>query len=1188
MYLKSIEIQGFKSFANRIVFDFHNGITGIVGPNGSGKSNVADAVRWVLGEQKVKQLRSSSMQDVIFAGTENRKPLSYAYVAITLDNTDHSLALDYNEVTVARRVYRSGESEYLINGSARRLKDIQELFYDTGIGKEGYSIIGQGQIDRILSGKPEERRELFDEAAGIVKFKRRKATTLKKLEQEQQNLVRITDILSELERQVGPLERQSEQARTYLRKKEELKSYDVNLFLSEMERIQRESAEVQEKQEIASGQQQGTADAYGQTKEKYDSLEVQIAENEERLRQLQSQISEADVEKEKAEGQINVLREQIHTIEQGEAHVKDRLGELEEEISRRQQLGQRYSDEKEETDRQIAAAEAQKAQITGQEQELATEAAACEQKIEGGKQEILSLLNGRAAIEGEQQRCHTMLEQTEIRRAQLNQQLLLKKSTESDAAGELKEKEEALNALNEQILTMEKEKIRIDQKRRKWRQQAEELRAQYDEARQNFHRDSSRLESLKNIAERYDGYGNSIRRVMEQKSDTPGIRGVVADLIRVDRRYETAIETALGGSIQNIVTDNEQTAKQMIAYLKERRYGRATFLPLTSVKAPENVPARKALGEPGAIGLADTLVETGAEYRGIAGHLLGRVLVADTIDHALAIAKKFHHSLRIVTLEGESLQPGGSMTGGAFKNNSNLLGRSREIEALEQQIARRKEEGKQIRERLEDVRTADELLKDDFDELQQSLQEATLRQNTLRVEVEHLREEKEQQENSYRALQEEMQKLEVEKQEILREQQKTLTRERDSRQRERQIREENRRLAEKQKEIREALSGLQEQISEKTVAIAQLQQKADFSRENIQRVAEEILNLHNTQQEVLLNASNSGQEIQGRQRQIEEMTAACAAMAERRAALAKELKVRSSEKEQMAREQKGSFEKREHLSQELNRLDRELFRLNDQMEKLEHAGESLTDYMWQEYELTLHAAQKLKSDELPGEAELKKRIAEIKEEIRRLGNVNVNAIEEYKSVSERYQFLRGQHEDLQQAKQTLEQIIADLDEGMKKQFAERFADIQGEFDRAFKELFGGGRGTLELAMEEDQDILECGVRIIAQPPGKKLQNMMQLSGGEKALTAIALLFAIQNLKPSPFCLLDEIEAALDDSNVDRFAKYLHKLTKNTQFIVITHRRGTMTAADRLYGITMQEKGVSTLVSVNLIEKDLEE
>ena len=1188
MYLKSIEIQGFKSFANRIVFDFHNGITGIVGPNGSGKSNVADAVRWVLGEQKVKQLRSSSMQDVIFAGTENRKPLSYAYVAITLDNTDHSLALDYNEVTVARRVYRSGESEYLINGSARRLKDIQELFYDTGIGKEGYSIIGQGQIDRILSGKPEERRELFDEAAGIVKFKRRKATTLKKLEQEQQNLVRITDILSELERQVGPLERQSEQARTYLRKKEELKSYDVNLFLSEMERIQRESAEVQEKQEIASGQQQETADAYGQTKEKYDSLEVQIAENEERLRQLQSQISEADVEKEKAEGQINVLREQIHTIEQGEAHVKDRLGELEEEISRRQQLGQRYSDEKEETDRQIAAAEAQKAQITGQEQELATEAAACEQKIEGGKQEILSLLNGRAAIEGEQQRCHTMLEQTEIRRAQLNQQLLLKKSTESDAAGELKEKEEALNALNEQILTMEKEKIRIDQKRRKWRQQAEELRAQYDEARQNFHRDSSRLESLKNIAERYDGYGNSIRRVMEQKSDTPGIRGVVADLIRVDRRYETAIETALGGSIQNIVTDNEQTAKQMIAYLKERRYGRATFLPLTSVKAPENVPARKALGEPGVIGLADTLVETGAEYRGIAGHLLGRVLVADTIDHALAIAKKFHHSLRIVTLEGESLQPGGSMTGGTFKNNSNLLGRSREIEALEQQIARRKEEGKQIRERLEDVRTADELLKDDFDELQQSLQEATLRQNTLRVEVEHLREEKEQQENSYRALQEEMQKLEAEKQQILQEQQKTLTREQDSRQRERQIREENRRLAEKQKEIREALAGLQEQISEKTVAIAQLQQKADFSRENIQRVAEEILNLHNTQQEVLLNASNSGQEIQGRQRQIEEMTAACAAMAERRAALAKELKARSSEKEQMAREQKGSFEKREHLSQELNRLDRELFRLNDQMEKLEHAGESLTDYMWQEYELTLHAAQKLKSDELPGAAELKKRIAEIKEEIRRLGNVNVNAIEEYKSVSERYQFLRGQHEDLQQAKQTLEQIIADLDEGMKKQFAERFADIQGEFDRAFKELFGGGRGTLELAMEEDQDILECGVRIIAQPPGKKLQNMMQLSGGEKALTAIALLFAIQNLKPSPFCLLDEIEAALDDSNVDRFAKYLHKLTKNTQFIVITHRRGTMTAADRLYGITMQEKGVSTLVSVNLIEKDLEE
>ena len=1188
MYLKSIEIQGFKSFANKILFDFHNGITGIVGPNGSGKSNVADAVRWVLGEQKVKQLRSSSMQDVIFAGTENRKPLSFAYVAITLDNGDHSLPLDYNEVTVARRVYRSGESEYLLNGSACRLKDIQELFYDTGIGKEGYSIIGQGQIDRILSGKPEERRELFDEAAGIVKFKRRKVMTMKKLENEQQNLVRITDILTELERQVGPLERQAEHAKTYLKKKEELKSYDVNLFLLEMDRIETECASVREKQEIASGQQQETAQAYEKTRQQYEKLEERIAENDARLTGLQSQISESDVEKEKLEGQINVLREQIHTIEQSEAHVKDRLGELEAEISRRQELGERYSGEKEETDHRIAGEEEKKNRLLQQEEELRQAAAACEDAIERGKQEVLSLLDARASIEGEQQRYHTMIEQSDIRKAQLNQQLLTRKSTQTDAAGELKLRENALEQQNAQILELEKKKIAIDQKRRKWRQQAEELRAEYDSVRQNFHRESSRLESLKNIAERYDGYGNSIRRVMERKADTPGIRGVVADLIKVEKRYETAIETALGGSIQNIVTDNESTAKQMIAYLKERRYGRATFLPMTSVKAPENVTARKALQEEGAVGMADTLVQTEEEYRGIAGYLLGRVLVADTIDHAIAIEKKFHYSLRIVTLEGESLQPGGSMTGGAFRNNSNLLGRNREIEALEKQIADWKEQGKKIRERLEDVRTADELLKDDFEEVQKELQKAALEQNTLRVEAEHLREEKEQQENSYRTLEEEIRKLDGQKREIERNREQIQVRIKDSRQREAEIGEENQRLTEKLEEIHREQQKLSEQISEKTIAIAQLQQKSDFSGENIQRVAEEILNLHTTQQEVLLNASNSGQEIQSRQRQIEEMSAACAELGEKREVLAAELKERSSAREQMAGEHRGFFERRETLSQDLNRLDKELFRLNDQMEKLEHAGESLTDYMWQEYELTRHAAAKLKSEELPGAVELKKRIAGVKDEIRKLGNVNVNAIEEYKNVSERYQFLRGQHEDLLQAEKTLEDIIADLDAGMKKQFAEKFADIQKEFDRAFKELFGGGKGTLELAMEDDRDILECGVRIIAQPPGKKLQNMMQLSGGEKALTAIALLFAIQNLKPSPFCLLDEIEAALDDSNVDRYAKYLHKLTKNTQFIVITHRRGTMTAADRLYGITMQEKGVSTLVSVNLIEKDLEE
>ncbi|MCC8029174.1 MAG: chromosome segregation protein SMC [Lachnospiraceae bacterium] len=1188
MYLKSIEIQGFKSFANKIVFEFHNGITGIVGPNGSGKSNVADAVRWVLGEQKVKQLRSSSMQDVIFAGTENRKPVSFAYVVITLDNADHALSLDYNEVTVARRVYRSGESEYLLNGSACRLKDIQELFYDTGVGKEGYSIIGQGQIDRILSGKPEDRRELFDEAAGIVKYKRRRQMTMKKLENEQQNMVRITDILTELERQVGPLERQSEQARIYLKKKEELKGFEVNLFLAEMERIERESRTVSGNYEIADQQQRTASEEYEQVRFQYEEMDRRTQENDEQITLLQSRISENDIEREKQEGRMNVLREQIRTIEQSETHVKERMDELAADIERRQQTGRRYSDEREEILHRISEKEEEKQQLGRQLEELQEKTASCEQKIGEGNREIRELLDERAAIEGDQQRFHTLIEQADIRKAQLNRQILQRKSTGSDVEGQLREQEAALEDLEQKILGMEKKKITVTGKRRKWKSQSEELGVQLDEVRQQYHRESSRLESLRNIAERYDGYGNSIRRVMERKSDTPGIRGVVADLIRIEKKYETAIETALGGSIQNIVTDSEDTAKRMIAYLKENRYGRATFLPLTAVSAPDNVPARKALHEEGAVGMADTLVQTQEEYRGVAGYLLGRILVADTIDHAIAIEKKYHYSLRIVTLEGESLQPGGSMTGGAFRNNSSLLGRSREIEALEKKIQVLKKQGGQLRERLEEIRTADELLKDDFNEIQTTLQDFYIRKNTLQVEVEHLRDEQTQQEEFYRNIQDEINTIEDEKSEAETDREQILLRVSRSRQREAELNAANESLSEELEQLHTAADRLQDEISDVTISAAQLEQKAAFIAENIQRVSEEILTLHQTQQEVLLNAANSGQEIQTREAEIRQIAGACEAAGKERESLEEQLTQRTAEKGVMAGEHKKLLDRREALTQDLGRLDKEIFRLNDRKEKLEHDRENQTDYMWREYELTLHEAEKLRAGDFPGMPEMKKQIAAAREEIRKLGNVNVNAIEEYKDVSERYTFLRGQHEDLLQAEKTLEDIIADLNDGMKKQFAERFADIQTEFDKAFRQLFGGGRGTLELAMEDEKDLLECGVRIIAQPPGKKLQNMMQLSGGEKALTAIALLFAIQNLKPSPFCLLDEIEAALDDSNVERFARYLHQLTEHTQFIVITHRRGTMTAADRLYGITMQEKGVSTMVSVNLIEKELEE
>lgn len=1185
MYLKSIEVHGFKSFANKIVFDFHNGITGIVGPNGSGKSNVADAVRWVLGEQKVKQLRSSSMQDVIFAGTENRKPVSFAYVAITLDNTDHKLPLDYSEVTVARRVYRSGESEYLINGTQCRLKDVNELFYDTGIGKEGYSIIGQGQIDKILSGRPEERRELFDEAAGIVKFKRRKATAQKKLEDEQQNLVRVNDILSELEGRVIPLERQSEQAKTFLKKKEELKKYDVNLFLMEMSCIEQEMKSVEEKYQIARTQHGNTEKEYEQIRRRYDELEMQIARADTLSGQLQQQMNDAGLNREKLEGRINVLREQIHTVEQNEEHYKSRMDALETDIEKHRQSGEEYSRQKEELDVHRSGIQAEKQQVSNELEELRRTVAECEQTIEEGKNEVISLLNDRASMKGEQQRYNTMQEQANIRRSQLNQQLLTKKSSETDVDRQLAEQEESLIALNEEIAGMEAEKEDIEQKRRKWRQKSEELREKLDEIREQYHKNTSRLESLRNIAERYDGYGNSIRRVMERKSDTPGIHGVVADIIKVEKKYETAIETALGGSIQNIVTEDENTAKKMIAYLKEKRYGRATFLPLTSVSAPDNVPAKRALGEKGVIGMADTLVKTEERYRMIAGYLLGRVLVVDTIDNAIALEKKFHYSLRIVTLEGESMQPGGSMTGGAFRNNSNLLGRNRDIEVLEKKISECKEQAQNVRSRMEDVRTANALLKDDLEELQVRIQAAYLSQNTLRMEVEHIRAEKEQQEASYRGIQDEIRLIIQQDQEISASKEQISLKIRASMQREQEISQENSRLSQVLERENSKAQKVQEKLTQINLEEAQVEQQISFVRENIRRVAEEIRHLQSEQQELKADSANGAREIAGKEQEIETLTKEIAGEKASRDELTRQLADCTKNKEEMSAEHKGFFQKREELSKIMSELDKEIFRLNNQREKLESSGESLTAYMWDEYELTRHAAMDMKSEEFDNAAELKKLVSDVREEIRRLGNVNVNAIEEYKEVSERYNFLHGQHEDLLEAEKTLQNIIKELDEGMRRQFSEKFADIQKEFDKAFKELFGGGKGSLELT--EDEDILECGVRIIAQPPGKKLQNMMQLSGGEKALTAIALLFAIQNLKPSPFCLLDEIEAALDDSNVDRFAKYLHKLTRNTQFIIITHRRGTMTAADRLYGITMQEKGISTLVSVNLIEKDLD-
>ena len=1184
MYLKSIEVQGFKSFANKIVFEFHQGITGIVGPNGSGKSNVADAVRWVLGEQSVKQLRGSSMQDVIFAGTENRKPLSYAYVAITLDNSDHKLAIDYEEVTVARRLYRSGESEYLINGSPCRLKEVSELFYDTGIGKEGYSIIGQGQIDRILSGKPEERRELFDEAAGIVKYKKPKATAQKKLENERDNLVRVNDILSELERQVEPLQLQSEKAKTYLKKKNELKDYDVNMFLMETERIASEQREVEEKFKIADEQLKESADAREKIRQEYDRLGESITEMDEKINAIRENISNTSVMKEKLESQIQILAEQIHTAEMTDEHLQSRLDAIAREQKEKEEAKASYEKEKHSGDEQLAQVRKRQEEAAQTLAEIQKQIASCNEGMEQGQKELFALLNRRADIQAKQQRSDTMVEQINIRKAELGKRLLDRKTQETDLDSVLADCKKDLEEVSAHIRKLSEQEKELSAKEKEWRTKAKENDRALEEKQNEFHRQQSRLESLKNIAERYDGYGNSIRKVMEQKEHNPGLLGVVSDLIQVDKKYEIAIETALGGNIQNIVTEDEATAKKMIAFLKQNRFGRATFLPLTSVRARKNPKNEAALKEPGVIGIASQLVKCEQKYEEVAAYLLGRVLVADSIDHAIALAKKNHYSLHIVTLEGEYLSPGGSMTGGAFKNSSNLLARRREVEELETKTNRLLQEIAQIKNRREDLLTAIELNEEELEQVKETLQKEFIRQNTAKINVDRAMQQKNESEEVFSSLMKERQQMDRQVEEIRADQTGIKEELEHSRQRETEIQHANEAFQKMLEEQKELENKAESELSGIQLEEANIRQKVEFAQTNVERINGDLEKFETEKTGLLENAKNFKEDVEKKQHDIAEIQKTILASSDSHGQLEQKLRESVEQKEQMSAEYRGFFRKQEEISERCNGLDKEVFRLNNQREKLNESAEQQTNYLWEEYELTPHAAAELRNSEYEDPLALKKLIAAVKDEIRKLGTVNVNAIEEYKEVSERYTFLKGQHDDLVEAEQTLLGIIEDLDSGMRKQFLEKFAEIQKEFNASFKHLFGGGHGALELV--EDEDILECGIRIIAQPPGKKLQNMMQMSGGEKALTAIALLFAIQALKPSPFCLLDEIEAALDDSNVSRFASYLNKLTKNTQFIVITHRRGTMTAADRLYGITMQEKGVSTLVSVDLIEHDL--
>lgn len=1186
MYLKSIEVQGFKSFANKILFEFHNGITGIVGPNGSGKSNVGDAVRWVLGEQSAKSLRGASMQDVIFSGTENRKPMGFASVSITMDNSDHKLPIEFDEVTVTRRVYRSGESEYRINGSACRLKDINELFYDTGIGKEGYSIIGQGQIDKILSGKPEERRELFDEAVGIVKFKRRKAAAQKKLEDERQNLVRVNDILSELTRQLTPLEKQAETAKIYLKKRDELKVLDVNMFLLEMEESRTELAALEEKLAISERDLKENSQKYESIRVEYDRLEEKISGLDGQIDSERARNNENQLKRQQLAGQMDVLREQIRSVETSRKNQLERLETIEKDLTERKK-------ELEASRLELNGLKEERKQAQEEEEDTSVENDAIEasishlnREIEGDKSEIIRILNQRASTKGKIQRYDTMMEQNQIRRAEVSQRLLRLRSEENEQEDSLKELQEKYETVSEKIEDLTEESRTYEEAVEKIRRELVRQNQQAEQGQTAFHREASRLESLKNITERYDGYGNSIRRCMEQKSREPGLLGVVADLIKVEKSYEIAIETALGGSIQNIVTSDEDTAKRMIDFLKKNKFGRATFLPLTSVGLRGGFSDNGALKEPGVIGLASTLVQADKQYEGLVRYLLGRVVVADTIDHAVALARKYRYSLRIVTLEGELLSPGGSMTGGAFKNSSNLLGRRREIEELEESVKLLKKDLDALNQAIDENRSKRNALRDKIAALAEKLQKEYLVQNTAKMEISQMESRRDETASGYHHLKDEAVEIETQMAEI-KEEKHRIQEELDASVKQEQ--ELNDRIEKNQKALKEEQANLTEQkqrFENVHLKLAGFLQKEDFLKQNTSRIEREVRTLNEEKVSVQKKMEDGEKETLEKEENLKKIQETIDSGADVQKEAEEKIRVLTEEKNACMVTQKGFFTEREALTEQKSLLDKENFRLSARQEKLVESRDARINDIWEQYELTPGSAREMKREEYQEMNQLKKAVLDLKNEIRSLGSVNVNAIEEFKEISERHSFLKGQHDDLVESEKALLGVIDDLDAGMRRQFEENFVKIQTEFDKAFRQLFGGGHGKLELV--EGEDILEAGVRIIAQPPGKKLQNMILLSGGEKALTAIALLFAIQNLKPSPFCLLDEIEAALDESNVARYANYLHKLTKNTQFIIITHRRGTMAAADRLYGITMQEKGVSALVSVNLIEDDLDE
>ena len=1184
LFLKRLDVIGFKSFAERISIDFVNGVTAVVGPNGSGKSNVTDAIRWVLGEQSAKSLRGSKMEDIIFAGSDSRKSLNFAEVTLTLDNEDSFLPIDFHEVSVTRRVSRSGESDFYINKQACRLKDIIDLFMDSGLGREAFSIISQGKVEEILSSKAEERRIIFEEAAGVLKYKNRKKKAEQKLTETRENLNRVQDILYELEGQVEPLKIQASIAKDYLEKKEELQQYEVALTVFEIETLHEKWQSLSEQHRIHKDKEITLSSELQQKEAEIAKLRDQMTALDESVSDLQDVLLVTTEELEKLEGRKNVLQERKKNATQSKQQLEQIIQDAKEQLERLQIDQKQQKIALDEAENEV---ERINSELSLKEANFAEFNEDIEAEIETLKSDYIELLNEQAAANNEARMLAQQLEQTTHRSSRLDQDnegLVAKRNEIVDRRESLNEQ---LNLIKQKIedaaSKLFEQKASLEKLQEKYTNQETKLYQAYQYVQQC----QSRIEMLQGMEDEYAGFFQGVKEVLKAKT-LNGIEGAVASLITVPKEYNLAIETALGSSLQHIVVETEENARKAIAFLKQHSFGRATFLPL-SVMKERMIPQsqlQSVIHHSAFIGVASQLVTFDQKYASVIANLLGTVIITNDLKGANELAKQLHYRYRIVTLEGDVVNPGGSMTGGASKGkNYSLLSRKGELDELNNKFPKMKAkteelelEVKQLKEMIqlqtkemelarqmqEDTRLHEQSIKGDIREVELEEKNMNDRLTLYDHEKTSLLEEQQQKENR---LQELNQFLETCKNRL--EEQKATIDE----------------LTLKKQMQQSSKAQLTSEIHELKVSHASKKEKLQSIQEKYNRLLRDIEEWSTKEQDAkedidLLFSdmeSNESGEIQleeaakKKSQDKEETIQLIASRRNERNHLQLRLEDEEKEIKEVKRIYKGHVEALKDEEVKINRLDVEL--------------ENRLQHLQMEYTLSFEEAKE-KYELQASPDETKKKVKLIKLAIDELGTINLGAIDEYERVYERFHFLTEQREDLLEAKDTLFQVIDEMDEEMKRRFEETFNGIREQFESVFQQLFGGGKAELKLT--DPDDLLNTGVEIIAQPPGKKLQNLGLLSGGERALTAIALLFSILIIRPVPFCILDEVEAALDEANVVRFSQYLKKFSEETQFIVITHRKGTMESADVLYGITMQESGVSKLVSVRLDDKELVE